>query len=114
MIGFVILVVRENKNGNSNRLILLIILPGCSTDYGYRWNVGALIMKRQLDLNDPSLRMHGSPMDRGSADAYYWRPRSPHKYPNGTYNGERVTDLTPEEIEEYNFGYDNETDRKIW
>jgi hypothetical protein len=71
-------------------------------------------MKRQLDLHDPSLRTHGSPMDRGSADAYYWRSRSPHKYPDGSYNGERVTDLTAEELEEYNFGYDNETDRKVW
>jgi hypothetical protein len=53
-------------------------------------------------------------MDRGSADAYYGRARSPHKWPQGTGHGEKVTDLTPEEIEEYNFGYDNETDRKIW
>ena len=57
---------------------------------------------------------HGGPLDRGSADAYYGRPKSPHKYPNGTYNGERVIDLTQEEIDAYNFGYDNETDRKQW
>jgi len=59
-------------------------------------------------------RYHGGPADRGSADAYYWRPRDPHKYPHGTYNGDKVTDLTPEELEAYNHAYDNETDRKDW
>jgi hypothetical protein len=49
---------------------------------------------------------HGSPYDRGHSDAYYGRERDPHKYPEGTYNGERVTDLTPEEIKAYNAGYD--------
>ena len=57
-------------------------------------------------------RWNGSPCDRGSADRYYMRGRNPHKYPNGTYNGPAVTDLTPEEIEAYNYGYDNETDCK--
>ena len=55
---------------------------------------------------------HGSPYDRGSADYYYWRPRDPHKYPEGTGRGERVTLTDPEEIEAYNAGYDEETDRK--
>ena len=60
---------------------------------------------------------HGGPYDRGAADSYYHRPRSPHKYPNGTYNGPEVTDLTPEELEAYNAGYDdNEAngDKKDW
>jgi hypothetical protein len=59
---------------------------------------------------------HGSPHDRGSADAYYGRPRDPHKWPEGTGFGAKVEakDLTPEEIEAYNHGYDNETDRKEW
>ena len=51
-------------------------------------------------------KAHGSPYDRGHSDAYYGRERDPHKYPEGTYNGERVTDLTPEEIKAYNDGYD--------
>jgi len=60
---------------------------------------------------------HGGPFDRGSADSYYWRPRKPHKYPNGTYNGPEVTDLTPEEEEAYYAGYEwNEEngDKKDW
>jgi hypothetical protein len=60
---------------------------------------------------------HGGPYDRGSADAYYRRPRHPHKYPNGTYNGEEVTDLTDEELEAYNAGYDDQVesgDFKDW
>jgi hypothetical protein len=57
---------------------------------------------------------HGGPRDRGSADAYYGRPKDPHKYPEGTYNGERVTDLSEEELAAYHYGYDNEDDRKDW
>lgn len=57
---------------------------------------------------------HGSPMDRGRADAYYGRAYAPHWYPEGTGNGERITDLTSEQVAEYTFGYENETDRKEW
>jgi hypothetical protein len=49
---------------------------------------------------------HGGPYDRGAADSYYGRGRKPHKYPNGTYNPPEVTDLTPEELEAYHAGYD--------
>ena len=62
-------------------------------------------------------KLHGSLFDRGSADSYYGRPRSPHYYPEGTYNGQRVTDLNEEEIAAYNAGYDyNEQygDKKSW
>ena len=53
---------------------------------------------------------HGSPYDRGSADSYYRRARSPHYYPHGSYNGDPVTDLTPEQVEAYHVGFDeNET-----
>ena len=55
---------------------------------------------------------HGSPYDRGHSDAYYRREKDPHKYPEGSYNGERVTDLSPEEIEAYYAGYDGCTDFK--
>jgi hypothetical protein len=52
---------------------------------------------------------HGSPYDRGSADSYYQRARSPHYYPQGSYVGERITDLTLEQLEAYNAGFnDNE------
>lgn len=60
---------------------------------------------------------HGSLWDRGSADSYYGRPRDPHYYPDGSYNGERVTDLTPEQVKEYLGGYEwNEDfgDKKSW
>ena len=60
------------------------------------------------------MRIHGSPTDRGSADRYYGRARNPHKWPEGTGHGERVTKLTFAEICEYNKAYDDETDRKDW
>jgi hypothetical protein len=62
-------------------------------------------------------QIHGGLFDRGSADSYYGRSRSPHWYPAGTGNGQRVTDLTPPEVAEYNAGYDwNEQfgDKKCW
>ena len=50
---------------------------------------------------------HGSPFDRGSADSWYNRPRSPHWYPEGTYNGERIgkEQMTPAEVQAYLAGY---------
>ena len=62
-------------------------------------------------------QQHGGAYDRGSADSYYHRPRNPHKYPLGTYNGNPVTDLAPEEVAAYHAGYDwNEQfgDKKDW
>lgn len=49
---------------------------------------------------------HGALWDRGSADSYYHRSRDPHWYPEGTGHGTRVTELTADEIAEYNAGYD--------
>ena len=57
---------------------------------------------------------HGSLYDRGSADCYYGRDRSPHWYPRGTYNGDAVTNLTQAEIAEYNAGYDSEIFGSKW
>lgn len=59
---------------------------------------------------------HGSPHDRGSADAYYHRPVTPHYYVGATYKSERVEAdrMTPQQIAEYMNGYHNETDRKDW
>ena len=54
--------------------------------------------------SDPAY--HGSPEDRGSSDAYYGRPKDPHKYPNGTYNPPRIALTDPEEVAAYNRGYD--------
>ena len=62
-------------------------------------------------------KLHGGLFDRGSADSYYGRPRDPHWWPEGTYEGDEVTELTAEEIQEYLAGYDyNERygDKKCW
>ena len=52
---------------------------------------------------------HGAPFDRGSADSWYGRGEMPHWYPEGTYNGQRVTreQMTAEEIEAYLAGYEH-------
>ena len=52
-------------------------------------------------------RRHGSLYDRGSADSYYGRPRSPHWYPHGSYEGECIEELTKEERAEYLEGYEH-------
>jgi hypothetical protein len=57
---------------------------------------------------------HGSLYDRGSADSYYRRPKDPHWWPEGTGHGTKVTELTEEELKEYNLGYDENTDFKEW
>ncbi len=60
---------------------------------------------------------HGSLWDRGSADSYYGRPRSPHWWPLGTGNGEKIEDLTTEERAEYLAGYEHNDqfgDKKRW
>jgi len=59
---------------------------------------------------------HGSPFDRGSADAYYGRPYDPHWWPQGTGMGTRIEEeaMSPREIELYTFAYRNEDDRKDW
>jgi hypothetical protein len=50
-------------------------------------------------------KRNGALFDRGSADAYYRRAFAPHWYPEGTYRGPRVENLTSEEIEEYRKGF---------
>lgn len=47
---------------------------------------------------------HGSPHDRGGADAYYRRPHIPHKVDEIT--GDEVYELTPEEVHAYTAGYE--------
>jgi hypothetical protein len=59
-------------------------------------------MQKQFDR-----KQHGSLFDRGSADSYYGRPQEPHWYPEGSYNGNIVTALTPAEVQEYLAGYDH-------
>jgi hypothetical protein len=60
---------------------------------------------------------HGSFFDRGSADSYYGRPRSPHRGGVGGMSGERIEAVTPEELEAYHAGYDHNEefgDKKSW
>lgn len=59
-------------------------------------------------------RIHGGPYDRGSMDRYYGRGPSPHKWPDGTGNGEKVILTDEAEIAEYLRGYEEEDDRKDW
>lgn len=53
--------------------------------------------------------VHGGAYDRGRADSYYRRPRSPHIWPAGSYKGEKIEAeaMTPEEIDAYNEGFDD-------
>jgi hypothetical protein len=58
---------------------------------------------------------NGSLSDRGRADKYYGRPKNPHWYPLGTYNGPAVDqDLDEEQVAAYMTAYENETDSKDW
>lgn len=65
-----------------------------------------LIDYTQTDLGYD--QRHGGPFDRGAADSYYSRPSDPHYYVGGTYMSDRVElkDMTPEELEAYNAGYE--------
>ena len=54
---------------------------------------------------------HGGPYDRGAADAYYWRNRNPHKWPDNK-GLTKIFDLTPDELEAYEAGYIECEDRK--
>ena len=55
---------------------------------------------------------HGSPEDRGSADAYYGRGRHPHKLDETGW--EKISISDPEECHEYHAGFENEYERKEW
>lgn len=62
---------------------------------------------------------HGGPFDRGAADSYYSRPRDPHWYPEGTYQGRRrgMEEMTAEEVQAYLAGYaynEQHGDKKNW
>ena len=63
-----------------------------------------------------ALAPHGSPADRGAADAYYSRTPDPHWYPNGTGKAPRIPseEMTRDQIREYLNAYDREDDRKNW
>lgn len=56
---------------------------------------------------------HGGPFDRGSADAFYRRPRSPHYFVGATYATDEIREenMTPEEVEAYHAGFDWQVDQ---
>jgi hypothetical protein len=60
---------------------------------------------------------HGSLFDRGSADSYYGRGRTPHYGGVGGDSGERVEVTDAESVAEYMAGYDDNErfgDKKEW
>ena len=50
-------------------------------------------------------KRHGSPYDRGSADAFYGRVVAPHYYVRDSLQSAKVVNLTRREIFEYKVGY---------
>ena len=68
------------------------------------------IINQMRKLPYVAVRGHGSPHDRGSADAYYGRQPRPHKR-----DGATTLPLThPEEYSAYYHGYATEEYRKDW
>ena len=59
-------------------------------------------------------KAHGSPYDRGGADRYHGRPHNPHRidYINKRGYTIKTEDLSPQEISEYNAGWNFELGRK--
>ena len=60
------------------------------------------------------LPRHGSPRDRGSADAYYGRQPRPHYFVGKTRQSLEVNEdgMTDEEIKDYYKGFEEEAERK--
>jgi hypothetical protein len=58
--------------------------------------------KRMMTMN----KLHGSPYDRGSADAYYRRPINPPYYPSSDVGfSEPMKSMTKDQENEYLKGY---------
>jgi hypothetical protein len=58
---------------------------------------------------------HGGPFDRGSADAYYWRPARPHYFVGDTYSSDEVIPKEgSSEYEAYMAGFNTTYERKDW
>jgi hypothetical protein len=69
------------------------------------------------DIDTSYDKSHGSPYDRGSADAYYGRRYAPHYYVmSGMMFSERIEvgEMAEDEIRAYAAGYEEEDDRKDW
>lgn len=76
-----------------------------------KFTTAADYMKVDYSDRAPFTR-HGGAYDRGMADSYYQRGRTPHYFTGDTYSSTRIdeVDMSTEEIAAYNQGYaDNET-----
>jgi hypothetical protein len=62
--------------------------------------------KEAREANNIYDQKHGSFWDRGSADSYYGRPRTPHRGGVGGDSGPRIDAVTDAELEAYHAGYD--------
>ena len=72
-----------------------------------------------LETRENYDQRHGGAFDRGSADSYYHRARSPHLYEGGTGSSRRIepAEMTADEVRAYLAGYQyNEQfgDKKSW
>ena len=75
--------------------------------------------KEEIMEGNISRARHGGCYDRGSADSYYGRAKSPHYFVGATLKSERVCidQMNQFQIQEYNHGYnDNEKqgNKKEW
>lgn len=61
-------------------------------------------------------KRHGGAWDRGSADAYYGRPKDPHYFVGATYSTEKICQgdmrFLAGDLKAYNAGYNGTSDRK--
>lgn len=69
-----------------------------------------------MESNASGVYRHGSPRDRGQADAYYNRPAVPHYYEGDTYATTRYSaaEMSEYQIEQYMIGYSETFERKDW
>ena len=108
--------LKDFKDGIADALLSGTMATTYSDGYKQGYDFGITIYSRMLEEEKMNDERHGSPRDRGSADAYYGRPFDPHYWSEGTYHGTRteMKDMTPEEIVSYTKGYNQQQDRKDW
>ena len=73
--------------------------------------------KKWRVANDKGYFRHGGPYDRGHADFYYGRPRSPHYFKGATYRSPKVTmkEMSKAQKDAYHAGFNDalwDNDRK--
>jgi hypothetical protein len=63
-----------------------------------------------INLEENFKNMNTSPYERGQADSYYMRNKRPHK----VVAGKDIENLSPEEVEEYNKGFEENESQKTY